>query len=213
MKRIRVLLADDHRVLREGLKVLLEALEGVEIVGEAAEGREAVQRALDLRPDVVLMDVEMPGLNGIEAARLLCEKWPEARIVMLSMHSSSEHVYRALEAGALGYLLKESAGGEVRAAVQAAHAGRRYVTGSLRYAVPAPQGKRRASPIQRLSPREREVLQLVVEGKTSAEIARVMLLSPKTVDTYRSRLMVKLGVRDVPALVKLAILHGITSPQ
>jgi len=211
MTRLRVLLADDHAILREGLKALLEAMEGIEIIGEAGDGREAVQRALELRPDVLLMDIGMPGLNGIEATRLVCREWPEARIVILSMYSSVEHVHRAFDAGALGYVLKDSAGREALAALRSAFAGRRYVTASLRAALSV-GGKHTGSPLERLSPRERHVLQLVVEGRTSAQIGGIMKLSPKTVDTYRSRLMSKLGVRDVPGLVKLAIQHGLTSP-
>lgn len=210
--KIRVFLADDHAVLREGLKALLEAIDSIEIVGEAGDGREAVQRALELRPDVLLMDIGMPGLNGIEATRLLCEKWPEACIVILSMYSSVEHVHQAFDAGALGYVLKDSAGREVLAALRSVYAGQRYVTASLRAALFG-GGRRKGSPLERLSPRERHVLQLVVEGRTSAQIGAIMKLSPKTVDTYRSRLMSKLGVRDVPGLVKLAIQHGLTSPH
>lgn len=205
-----MLLADDHRVLREGLKALLEAAGGIEVVGEADDGWQAVQRALELRPDVVVMDVGMPKLNGFEAARELRAQWPQSRVVMLSMHSTLEHVYQAFAAGAIGYLLKESAGVEVVAAVRSACAGRRYLALSLREAERAMAGRGGASPLERLSARERQVLQLVAEGQTSAGIAEAMKLSPKTVETYRSRLMAKLGVRDLAGLIKLAIQHGIT---
>jgi len=208
---IRVFIADDHAVMRDGLKALLEAAGDIVVIGEVANGHDAVLHVPELAPDVVLMDVAMPEMNGIEAARLLRAKLPGARIVILSMHSSSEHVYRALDAGAAGYLLKESAGSEVVAAVRAVHAGNRYLSRAIgRIASAGPGGSVAASPLDRLSVRERQVLQLVVEGRSSAEIARLVHLSPKTVETYRSRLMSKLGVSDVPALVKFAVQHGLT---
>ena len=207
---IRVLLADDHAMMRDGLKALLEAA-GISVVGAAGDGRAALRLAVELKPDVVVMDISMPDMNGIEAARLLREKCPATRIVMLSMHSSSEHVFRAFEAGAAGYILKESAGAEVEAAVRAVHGGNRYLSGAI--ASPESTAQSHAQhpgPLASLSARERQVLQLVVEGRSSAEIAKVVFLSRKSVETYRSRLMKKLGVADVPALVKFAILHGIT---
>ena len=211
---IRVLLADDHAVLREGLKALLQA-QGFDVVGAVSNGRDAVRSAIELKPDVVVMDITMPDLNGIEAVTLLRDKLPEARVVMLSMHSSAEHVYRAFEAGAAGYLLKESAGDEMVAALRAVCGGRRYLSRALetleRRALTREETL--ASPIQSLSARERQVLQLVVEGHSSSYIAAIIHLSPKSVDTYRSRLMKKLGVADVPALVKFAIQHGLTSPD
>lgn len=206
---IRVLLADDHTLLREGLRALLAAHPGIAVVAEVGDGREALRRTEELKPDVLVMDVSMPGLNGIEAAELVHARCPHTRIVMLSMHSSIEHVFRALRAGALGYVLKDSAATEVISAVQAVYAGQRYLSPPLREAAPAPE---RAGPLESLSVRERQVLQLVVEGKSSAVIARIVHLSPKTVETYRSRLMKKLGVADVPSLVKFAIQHGLTPP-
>jgi len=208
---IRVLLADDHAVVRDGLKVLLQQSAGVSVVGEAADGREAVRLAQQLKPDVVVMDIAMRDLNGIEATRLLREKCPATRVVMLSMHSNSEHLHRAFEAGATGFVLKDSAGDEVAAAVRAAHVGQRYLSRALEaLELNAPFRAGRASPLESLSARERQVLQLVVEGRSSAQIAASIHLSPKTVETYRGRLMTKLGVRDVPALVRFAIEHRIT---
>lgn len=211
---IRVLLADDHAMVRDGLKALLEASADIKVVDAASNGRESVRLVLELKPDVVIMDIAMPDLNGIEAARLLRVRCPETRIIMLSMHSSSEHVYRALEAGAAGYLLKESAGEEAVSAVRAVYAGRSYLSRAL----DTPEQRanvgadHRTSPVDSLSARERQVLQLVVEGHSSAEIAARIHLSPKSVDTYRARLMKKLGVADVPALVKFAVQHGLTPP-
>lgn len=210
---IRVLLADDHAVMRDGLRALLESNPNTRVVGEVSNGREALRRTEELRPDVLVMDVSMPDLNGVDAAKLIRDKFPGTKVVMLSMHSSREHVYRALQAGASGYVLKESAGTEVMAAVQAAHAGQRYLSAALRDVSSAmAAGAERVSPLESLSARERQVLQLVVEGKSSAAIALIVHLSPKTVETYRSRLMKKLGVADVPSLVKFALEHGITPP-
>ncbi len=208
---IRVLLADDHALMREGLSALLAATPDISVVGEARTGREAVSGAQQLDPDVVVMDITMPDLNGIEAARLIHARRPATRIVMLSMHSTAEHVYRALEAGASGYLLKESAGGEVIAAVRAVHAGKQYLCTALAGSVRGfADFARKSAPLDSLSPREQQVLQLVVEGKTSNEIAQVLSLSPKSVETYRSRLMEKLGVDNITSLVKFAVEHGLT---
>jgi DNA-binding NarL/FixJ family response regulator len=208
---ICVLLADDHAIVREGLHALLAASTGISVIGEVGNGRDAVRRTDELKPDVLVMDIAMPDLNGIEAASLIHAKCPQTKIVMLSMHSSTEHVYRAFQAGASGYVLKVSAGKEVIAAVRAVHAGQRYLSPALHDVSEATMmGTGRASPLESLSARERQVLQLVVEGKSSAEIARIVHLSPKTVETYRSRLMKKLGVSDVPSLVKFAIQHGVT---
>jgi len=211
---IRVLLADDHAMMLDGLKALLAANPGIQVIAEAGNGRDAVRLALELRPDVVIMDVSMPELNGIEAVRLLHERLPEARVVILTMHSNSEHVYQALEAGAAGYLLKESAGPELVLAVHAVHAGRRYLSSALAELETADRpARRQGGPLASLSSRERQVLQLVVEGRSSAEIGAMVSLSRKTVETYRSRLMKKLGVSDVASLVKFAIQHGLTTPD
>jgi two-component system, NarL family, response regulator NreC len=212
---IRVFLADDHAVLRDGLRSLLQATAGMVVVGDADDGRVAVREIQRLKPDVVVMDIAMPEMNGIEAARHVVEQVPGCRVLILSMHSSGEHIHRALRAGASGYVLKESAGKELVTAVRAIHAGRRYLSPKIldtlveNYAqTEGPRGE--PSPLERLSEREREVLQFVVEGKSSADIATRLGLSPKTVETYRSRLMQKLGVPNLPALVKFAIQHGLT---
>ena len=212
---ISVFLADDHRIMRDGLRTLIEVRPGLRVVGESGDGRAAVREVVRLKPDVVLMDIAMPGLNGIEAAREIRRRCPTTEIVILSMHHTTEHVYRALEAGARGYLLKECAGAEVIEAVQAAKAGKRYLSGKISATEVDAVMKRReeglnASPLDRLSPREREILQLVVEGKSSAAIAKIVFLSPKTVETYRSRLMKKLGVDDLPSLIRYAVANGLT---
>ena len=208
---IRVLLADDHALMRAGLRALLTSVPDIEVVGEVSTGREAERQVLQLNPDVVLMDVAMPDLNGIDAARAIHLKRPAMRIVMLSMHATAEYVYRAFEAGASGYLLKEVAIDEVIVAVRTVHGGGRYLSPALAESVPDPAAfGHTKSPVDNLSARERQVLQLVVEGRTSLEIARLIHLSPSSVQTYRSRLMLKLGVRDVPSLVKFALEHGLT---
>ena len=212
---ITVFLADDHAVVRDGLRFLLEAQPDLTVVGDAADGRLAVRRAAQLCPDVVIMDIAMPELNGIEAALQIGDVCPRTQVVILSMHSTTEHVFRALQAGVRGYLLKESAGMEVVDAVRAVHAGRRYLSQKIADRliddyVRQRQAAEARGPLARLSPREREVLQLVVEGESSTQIASTLFLSPKTVETYRSRLMQKLGIDDLPGLVKFAIQHGLT---
>jgi len=212
---ITVFLADDHAVVRDGLRALLEAQPDIQVIGDAADGRETVRRVAQLCPDVVVLDIAMPELNGIEAAYEIGQVCPAAQVIILSMHSTTEHIFRALQAGARGYLLKESAGIEVVNAVRAVHAGQRYLGVKISDRIvddymrqrQAPQAQ---GPLASLSSREREVLQLVVEGKSSAEIAHILSLSLKTVETYRSRLMHKLGIGDLPGLVRFAIQHGLT---
>lgn len=210
---ITVLIADDHAVVRDGLRLLLENQSDIRVIGEVADGREAVEAAVRLKPDVVLMDLAMPLLNGTEAAAQIIEKQETAKIVMLSMHSTVEHVFRALQAGALGYLRKESAGSEVVDAVRAVHAGRRYLSQKITESMVDDYIRKRTtdSPLDSLSQRERAILQLLVEGKSGIEIARLLHVSPKTVDTYRSRMMQKLGIGDLPGLVKFALQHGLTT--
>lgn len=210
----RILLADDHAVVRDGLRALLEASPDLTVVGSAANGREAVDAVARLQPEVVVMDIAMPELNGIDATREILRRRPATKVVILSMHATSEHIFRVLEAGALGYLLKDAAGQEVAQAVRTVRDGRRYLSQSVS-ALMADDLLRRGqpeSPLASLSARERQILQRVVEGRSSAEIAAALSLSPKTVDTYRSRLMQKLGVQDLPALVRFAIQHGLTPP-
>ena len=213
---ITVFLADDHAVLRDGLRFLLDAQEDIEVVGDAANGRDAVRQVEELHPDIVILDIAMPELNGIDAAVQIGELCPSSHVIMLSMHSTSEHIFRALQAGACGYLLKESAGDELVTAVRRVAVGQRYLSQEISEVMMADYVRQREvaeaqSPLASLSPREREILQLVVEGRSSAEIAGMLFLSPKTVGTYRSRLMQKLGIDDLTGLIKFAIQHGLTS--
>ena len=212
---ISVLIADDHTIVRDGLKMLLESQADVRVVGAVGGGREAVEQATRLRPDVVVLDISMPDLNGIEAARRIRAACPQARIIMLSMHEDAEHVHQALGAGASGYLLKDSAGAEVAVAVRAVHAGRRYLSeriGDL--VISGYLGQDGAdSPIESLSQRERDILHLIMDGHSNPEAARRLNLSVKTVETYRSRMMQKLGLKSVAELVKFAISHGLTQAR
>jgi len=213
---IEVFLADDHAVVRDGLRFLLEVENDIKVVGTAANGRDAVRQVQKLTPHVVVMDIAMPELNGIEATAQICESCPSTRVVILSMHHTNEHVFQAFRVGALGYILKESAGSEVVDAVHTVHAGRRYLSRRIEEVVFEDYLHQRQtappkSPLEKLSAREREILQLVAEGKSSAGIAEILFISPKTVETYRSRLMQKIGVGDIPSLVKFAIVHGLTT--
>jgi DNA-binding NarL/FixJ family response regulator len=208
---IRILVADDHAVIRDGLRYLLQAQGDMTVVGDASDGRQAVRLAQQLSPDVVVMDIAMPELNGIEATRQIHDTCPTAQVIILSIHSTTEHISRALQAGAQGYLLKETAGVEVAEAVRAVHAGGRYLSSKIAETIIDDYASQRntSNPLDRLSPREREVLQLVAEGKSSAQIAELLGLSTKSVETYRARLMRKLGLDDLPSLVKFAIQHGL----
>jgi len=212
---IKVFLADDHAVVRDGLRALLEAQADITVVGDAATGREAVRQVTRLKPDVVVIDIAMPELNGIDATQQIRESCPSTQVVILSMHGSAEHISRAMKAGALGYIMKESAGKEVGDAVRSVHARRRYLSSQISDTMVGDylhllQTASAQSPLDSLSSREREILQLVVEGKSSTEIANTLFLSPKTIETYRSRLMNKLRIHSLPDLVKFAVQHGIT---
>ncbi|TMG78165.1 MAG: response regulator transcription factor [Betaproteobacteria bacterium] len=208
---VTVMLADDHAVVRDGLRALLEGGHDLEVIGVAGNGREAVAEAQRLRPDIVIMDIAMPELDGVEATRRIIERCPDTRVLILSMYLSAEHIHRALQAGAQGYVLKESAGEEVVEAIRALRAGKRYLSHRITETVIDDylRDGSNLSPLDSLSLRERDVLQLVVEGRTNAAIALALSLSPKTVETYRARIMKKLKVRDTVELVKFAMRHGL----
>jgi DNA-binding NarL/FixJ family response regulator len=209
--RIRVFIADDHALVRDGIVAILQAAADIEIVGTAADGRLALEQIVALSPDVAILDLSMPEIDGISLTRQILAARPKTAVVILSMHSSAQHVFQALEAGARSYLLKESAGREIAETVRAVHLGRRHLGGRIAEIVAEGISNRRStSPIESLSNREREILKLVADGLSSAEIGRRLSLSPKTVDTYRSRLMQKLQISDLAGLIKFAILHGLT---
>ena len=204
---IRVLIADDHGMVAEGLKHLVDAERDMNVIACVEDGREAVRAARESTPDVVIMDLSMPELNGADATRAILDNDPRCRVIVLSMYSGGEYVRRALKAGAVGYVVKRSAGKELVAAIRAAHSGGRYISPRVAEALLDETGG--DDPLSRLSAREREVLQLIAEGRTSAEIADRLQLSQKTIETYRARLIDKLGIRDVPGLVRFAIQRGL----
>lgn len=209
MKRIRILLADDHAVVRQGFKMILGAQPDMEIVGEAGNGREAVELAESLKPDVVVMDVAMPELNGIEATRRVTGAVPHARVIALSMHKDSVYVREILRAGARGYLLKESGAGDLVSAVRAVAQGEGYLSPGVADAVLDDYRRHVTNPIDLLTSREREVLQMLAEGKTNKEIAGVLNLSVYTVDAHRGRIMEKLNLHSINELVRFAVRNGL----
>jgi DNA-binding NarL/FixJ family response regulator len=216
MAAVRVLVADDHALFRAGVRKLLQSFEGIQVVGEAADGHEALRLSGTERPDVLLMDIGMPGLNGVEAAARLTREGPRPRVVILSMHTGEDHVLRAIRAGAAGYLLKDASPAELEAAVRAAARGEIYLSPAIsRYVVD--DYVRRAggdrSPLDRLTSRQREVLQLIAEGNTTKAIATRLGLSVKTVETHRAQLMERLEARDVATLVRLAIRVGLVESE
>ena len=207
----RVLLADDHDVVRQGFRALLER-EGVDVVGEAADGREAVRLAEALEPDVAILDLSMPGLNGLDAARTMLRSRPKLGVVMLTMHADEQHVVAALRAGARGYVLKTQAADALTQAIRQVAEGFTYLTPSVTQVVVDAYLAGREAPPNPLTPRECEVLQLVAEGRTTKEIAGLLDLTVKTAESYRARIMEKLAIHDTAGLVRYAIRHGIIQP-
>ena len=213
---MRIVLADDHALVRAGIRALLEATPGVTVVGEASEGRDVATMVERERPDVLLLDINMPGLNGLEVAQRVCRDSPSTKVIILSMYATEVHVAQALRAGVHGYLLKDAAVAELHLALKAVTEGGTYLSPSisrqvveafLRSSEPTP------SPLTALTARQREILQLIAEGKTTKEIAWLLNVSAKTVETHRSQLMDRLGIHDVAGLVRLAIREGLISPE
>jgi DNA-binding NarL/FixJ family response regulator len=215
-KPIRVVIADDHALFRAGLRALLGTVPDIAVVAEATDGQEAFRLARDRRPHVLLMDITMPGLNGVEAAERIVREVPETRVIILSMHTGEEYVLRAIRAGAAGYLLKNTEPEELVRAVRQVSRGEMYLSPPVsRYVVQdyvrrvAPE----ADPLHRLTPRQREVLQLMAEGHTTKAIATKLEVSVKTVETHRAQLMDRLEIHDVPGLVRFAVRHGLVTPE
>jgi DNA-binding NarL/FixJ family response regulator len=204
---IRIILVDDHALVREGVGRLLEAEPDMRVIASFGEGNAAVRFAAREAPEVAILDISLPGANGIDVARRLRAVSPKTQLLMLSMHAQSEYVQQAIATGAAGYVLKECAGDEVAQAVRAVHAGQRYLSSRLSLPVIGAA----EDPLERLSAREMEVLKLVVDGKSSNQVASLLGLSPKSIDTYRSRLMTKLDIENLPGLVKFAVRRGLTT--
>jgi DNA-binding NarL/FixJ family response regulator len=208
---IRVLVADDHTIVRQGLVGILKASPDMEVVAEASDGSEAVQMSLKTKPDVVVLDVSMPRLSGIEAARRIHEALPAARILVLTMHDDEEYILKMVRAGASGYLLKDGAASELLAGIRNLKAGKTHfgphAAKALEEAFARDRPSEPADPYERLTDREREVFQLVVEGKTNAEIGEMLFISAKTVDNHRTRLMEKLGLHSAAEVIRYAARH------
>ncbi|MBL0158509.1 MAG: response regulator transcription factor [Bryobacterales bacterium] len=216
MKATRVILADDHTVIRSGLRLLLERQPGLIVVGEAENGRQAVDLAEELRPDVAVLDIAMPHLNGIEATRQIVSRNAAVAVVILSMHSDEGYVIRALQAGAKAYLLKDSAEADLIAAISAVRDGKSFFSPAvsrllLEDYVRQMKQKGAVDSYELLTNREREIFQLVAEGKANKEIAALLNLSPYTVDTHRTRILQKLNLHSIPELVLYAVRKGIVS--
>ncbi len=216
MKPVRVILADDHNLVRTGLKLLVATLPGVEVVAEAGDGYEALALVEAHQPDVVLLDIGMPRLNGLEAAARINKDYPEIRILMLSVHTTEEYVLRALRVGAAGYLLKDASQSELELAFKAITNGETYLSpGVSRHVIDqylqsvSGEGK----PLDDLTPRQRQILQLIAEGQTTKEIAQTLDLSVKTVDSHRAAMMDRLNLHDIASLVRFAVRMGLVTPE
>ena len=216
MKSIRVLLADDHALVRAGLRELLQKLPDVEVVAEAGDGREALALVKSAIPNLVLLDITMKGLTGLEAAERIVKDFPGVKVVMLSMHANEEYVLRSLRAGVSGYIIKDAAIVELELAIKAVVAGKTYLSPTISRSVIENYLNRtgdKSSPLEQLTPRQREILQLIAEGESTKEIAFTLKLSVKTVETHRAQLMERLEIYDVAGLVRYALRVGLITPE
>jgi len=213
---LRVLLADDHNLVRAGIRALLEASGGIEVVAESGDGREALELIIKHRPDVALLDIGMPGLNGLEVAKRAAQASPRTRVVILSMHADATYVRQALRAGAAGYLLKGAAVAELPLALQSVMRGETYLTPKISRTIVEGflrEDTEEPGLLEALTARQREILQLIAEGKATKEIAQLLDLSVKTVETHRMRMMERLGIHDVAGLVRFAVRAGLVPPD
>lgn len=212
-KILRVILADDHTLVRAGIRALLEKMPNVEVAAEASDGREVLELVKSHEATMVLMDIAMPGLNGLEAAARLVKEAPQVRVIILSMHQNEEYVWRALKAGAAGYLLKKAATAELNAALTRVLAGEIYLSREISTQMlkehPLHRMAAYKGPLDELTDRQREILQLIAEGQTTKAIALILKVSPKTVEYHRAKLMERLKIYDVPGLVRFALRSGI----
>jgi DNA-binding NarL/FixJ family response regulator len=219
VKKLRILIADDHALVRQGARLVLQAREGWRVVGEAANGREAVQKAIELKPDVAVVDIGMPELDGVEVARQIREGVPSTKVLVLTMHESDQMVKRALDAGALGYILKSDLTECLARAVKAVSEGKRFLTpkvseivldGFLKTKSQRQQEERARA---RITPRESEIMRLLAEGKANKEIAAQLGITVRTVETHRAKIMLKLGLHSLAELIHYAMRHGIATVQ
>ncbi|HEX6827351.1 MAG TPA: response regulator transcription factor [Burkholderiales bacterium] len=214
MNPIRIVLADDHDLVRAGIRSLVQGIEGLEVVGEAGDGREALRLVKVHQPDVVLMDIAMPGLNGLDATARIAKAFPKSAVIILSMHATREYVLEALKAGASGYVLKNAAVDELEAAIRTVARGGKYITSSVSgHIVSGVTGLPETAPTAALTQRQREILQLIAEGRSTREIGALLHISVKTVETHRAQLMDRLGIYDVAGLVRYAIRVGLVTPD
>lgn len=223
MNPTKVLIADDHSLVRAGLRSLVAGISSCQVVGEAGDGLEAINQTAAHHPDVVLMDITMKGLNGIEATTRISKEFPRVRVIILSMHASEEYVIQSLRAGAAGYLLKDSVPAELELAIRSVAGGESYLSPAIskhvvddylrRLSSKTPETQTNRTPFEQLTPRQREILQLIAEGLSTKEIASHLNLSVKTVETHRTQLMERLDIHEVTGLVRYAIRMGVVSPE
>ena len=213
MNKIRVLLAEDHTIVRQGLRSLLESAAGIEVIGEAEDGREAIQKVGQLRPDVVVMDITMPALNGLQATRQIKRQFPEVKVLILTMHANEEYIFQILRVGASGYVVKQAAVTELVSAIQAVYRGDSFLSPSISGKVIEEYIRRAEAVVKssydRLTDREREVLQLIVEGHSTTEIAELLHITAGTVRTHKAQLMDKLDIHSTAELTRYAIRKGV----
>ena len=221
MSEVRVLLADDHTLVRAGVRKLVESFEGFVVIGEAGDGREAVRLAREMEPDIALLDIGMPGLNGLDATALIVKTVPRTQVIILSMHAAENYVLEALRAGAVGYVVKHAAVEELDRALHAVQSGERWLSPTvsrhllddyLRLARKEAGAQTVAGP-ELLTPRQRAILQLIAEGRTTREIAQRLCVSPRTVETHRAQIMDRLNLHDVASLTRFAIRSGLTDSE
>jgi DNA-binding NarL/FixJ family response regulator len=214
---LNLILADDHALVRAGIRTLLEKLEGIKIVGEAGDGRQTITLVEELKPDVVVMDISMPGLNGLDTTARIVRDHPQIKVLILSMHTAEDYVLQALRAGATGYLLKDSATVELGVALAAVRRGETYLSPTISKEVLARHRQQQADPktesVKALTPRMREIVQLIAEGRSTKEIAFLLNLSVKTIETHRMHLMARLDLHDVAGVVRYALRTGLISAE